>query len=72
VSRVRSEISQIVSEPSAVIISAYQGRVTLRGSVPSSEVQPLMETVRAVEGVQGVDNQLRVRENSSDLPGTGA
>jgi osmotically-inducible protein OsmY len=60
VARVRAHIGHIVSQPSAIDVTAQQGLVTLSGSIPANEVAKLLSTVEAVSGVSEVVNQLEV------------
>ena len=66
--RVRSEIGRVVSNAGAILVSAYEGRVTLRGPVLAKEVQELVRTVKGVRGVDSVDNQLNVHQQPGDVP----
>jgi osmotically-inducible protein OsmY len=67
VERVRSEMGRHVSRPGAIEISAFNGAVTLRGSIASTEVQALVNAVKAVPGVKGVNNQMQAHENADNL-----
>lgn len=68
VARVRSEMGRVLSHSRAVEVSASQGRVTLRGNILSSEVDPLLRLVRMVQGVKEVDNQLQAHDEPSNIP----
>jgi osmotically-inducible protein OsmY len=61
VERVRSEMGRGLSRAGDVHVDAQDGRVTLTGEVPSTEVQELVRTVKAVRGVDSVENRLEVR-----------
>jgi osmotically-inducible protein OsmY len=68
VARVRSEMGRVVTHTRAIDVTANQGRVTLRGNILASEVDSLLRTVRAVPGVQDVDNQLRLHDQPENMP----
>jgi hypothetical protein len=72
VDRVRSRIGRVVSHPSAIVVGAKDGCVTLSGPVLANEVRSLVSNVRRVLGVQHVVNALDVhqeRGNFSALQG---
>jgi hypothetical protein len=72
VDRVRSRIGRVVSHPSAIVVGAKDGCITLSGPVLASEVRSLVSNVRRVMGVQHVENALDVhqeRGNFSALQG---
>jgi hypothetical protein len=72
VDRVRSRIGRVVSHPSAIVVRAKDGCVTLSGPVLANEVRSLVSNVRRVMGVQHVENALDVhqeRGNFSALQG---
>lgn len=62
--RVRSALGRLVSNPGAIQVSAEHGRVTLRGTAPSDEVEALVEGVQNVPGVHDVINRLGKRGNA--------
>jgi hypothetical protein len=68
VERVRSKMGRVISHPSSINVTARLGRVTLRGSVLSSEVKSLLKNVSSVRGVQGIDNQLEVHNEAGKIP----
>jgi hypothetical protein len=70
VARVRSEMGHVVSNAKAIEVEASHGIVTLRGSVPSSEVDSLLTRVDLVPGVLRVLNYLEVRPRSEEVPGS--
>jgi osmotically-inducible protein OsmY len=78
VARVRAEMGHVVSHSPAIEVHVEQGRITLRGSIVASEMDPLLKAVRAVPGVKEVDNQLQTYEQpgaahdmQSSSPGSG-
>jgi osmotically-inducible protein OsmY len=68
VERVRSAIGRAVSNAGAVEVTASHGRVRLTGTVLSREVQELVRTARSVRGVDHVDNQLHVEQDTATVP----
>lgn len=69
VARVRSELGRVVSHPSAIEVTAMQGRVTLSGPILASEEKALLSHVSAVRGVTEVENRLEVHEQADNVPG---
>ena len=67
--RVRNEIGRVVSHPSALTVTAEQGRVTLSGPVLAREFDDLLARVRKVRGVTDVGNRLEVHEAADGVPG---
>jgi Putative phospholipid-binding domain. len=67
VNRVRSEMGRVVSHPSAVQVTANQGRVTLTGAVLADEEEKLLEGVRSVRGVTDVENRLEVHTTADTI-----
>ncbi len=68
VERVRSRMGRVASHPGAIKVMAENGRVTLSGPVLADEVAELLNTVRSVPGVKGIDNQLLVHQEAGNLP----
>lgn len=66
--RVRSKIGRVVTHPGAVEVGAQGGTVTIAGDVLASEVESLVECVRAVKGVEQVDNQMAVHNSPKGVP----
>ena len=59
VQRVRSATGRVASHPSAIEVSARNGRIILSGPVLGEERARLLNRVRKVPGVRFVDDQLR-------------
>jgi osmotically-inducible protein OsmY len=59
IERVRSEIGRVVANPRAVDVQARRGHITLTGTVHPDEIHLLVRTVKAVRGVETVQNQLK-------------
>ena len=67
--RIRSKLGHVVSFPSAIEVSAQDGRVTLRGPILMREVDHALMAVRLIPGVTDVDNQLEPHETPDGVPG---
>jgi hypothetical protein len=67
--RVRSKLGFLVRHPSAITTQVSNGRVVLSGPVLSDEAQQLIDGVRRVHGVIGVENSLEVRDTAEQVPG---
>ncbi|MGH7712655.1 MAG: SRPBCC family protein [Gemmatimonadaceae bacterium] len=66
--RVRAELGRVVSHPSAIEVMAENGRVTLAGDVLASEAHRLIRRVERVNGVDEVNNRLRLSEHAEGIP----
>jgi hypothetical protein len=62
--RVRSKLGFLVRHPSAITTRVLNGRVFLSGRVLPDELKQLLKGVRAVRGVQGLEDQLTVRDDA--------
>lgn len=72
--RVRTRVGRLVSHPGAIDVTATSGRITLSGQVFGGEVDQLVNGVREVSGVIGIDNQLEAHAEAgavSALQGPG-
>ena len=67
--RVRSKLGHYVSHPGSIGVVVYDGRVFLSGPILTSEVEPLLEALRRVRGVQGIENRLDEHERREDISG---
>ncbi|MDX1992706.1 MAG: BON domain-containing protein [bacterium] len=67
VARVYSALDGLVSQPAAVEVSADGGVVTLRGDVLAPEAQRLLDRIRAMQGVRGVQNNLTVYDQPNAM-----
>ena len=68
VDRVRSKLGRIVSHPSAIKVTSYDGKVTLSGPVLANEVSDLLSCVKWVHGVNEVVNALDIHEEAGNHP----
>lgn len=66
--RVRARLGRAVSHPHAIEVSIEGHKVILRGAVLAAEVDRLLDEVRAVRGVEGVEDQLDVYESPGTVP----
>lgn len=57
--RVRSEMGHCVSRPGAVEVSVSNGYVRLGGQIPAHERRELIATVKSINGINGVDDQMQ-------------
>ncbi len=55
---VRAKLGHWINNAGAVDVSVTGGRVTLRGTIPSTEIDKAAKGVLGLRGVTGVDNQL--------------
>lgn len=59
--RVRSELGHTIDYAGSLTVVAQDGRVMLGGPVVERDAARVVETVRKVRGVRGVENQLEIR-----------
>jgi uncharacterized membrane protein len=67
--RVRSAIGRVVTHPSAITVTATEGRVILSGPILADEVDTLISRVRGVRGVEEVRNELEIHRSAENVPG---
>jgi hypothetical protein len=68
--RARPAIGRVVTHPGALhLIVDEEGAVPLDGAILASELSPLLNALRRVEGVSRIDNRLMVRQTSTGVPG---
>jgi uncharacterized membrane protein len=68
IERVRAKMGRVVSHPHAIQIGARDGRITLSGPIVSEEVAPLLDAVRSVWGVSGIDDHLVGYDRPESIP----
>ena len=66
--RVRARLGRAVSHPHAIQVSVQGCKVLLRGAVLAAEVDRLLDEVRAVRGVEDVEDHLDVYESPGTVP----
>ncbi len=66
--RVRAELGRATSHPGAIHVEVSQGRVILSGAVLESEHAQLLRAVRAVRGVDEVQDNLAVHATARGIP----
>lgn len=64
--RVRSALGRIVERPRDVQVVSSGGIVLLRGAVAAHEHDALVDAVRTMRGVHGVDNDLEIRPDAGE------
>ena len=68
IERVRATLGRAVSNPHAIQAGANRGRVVLSGPVLAAEAAPLLDAVRGVPGVTGLDNELVLHREPGAVP----
>jgi uncharacterized membrane protein len=68
VERVRSKVGRAVTHPHAVKVHAQNGVVILSGPIFARERSQLLEAVRSVPGVKGIDDVLQAHVHSDGVP----
>jgi hypothetical protein len=68
IERVRAKMGRVVSHPHAIQIGARNGCVTLSGPILPDEAQPLLDTVRSVWGVSGIEDHLVIFDRPDSIP----
>ena len=68
IDRVRSKLGRVVSHPGAITVSAQNGVVTLTGPVLADEVPHLLSCLKWTAGVQHVNNDLELHEETENHP----
>jgi hypothetical protein len=67
--RVRARIGAVVGHGSAIDVRVEDGRVVLSGPILAEDVDRLRRRVRAVRGVQEIDDRLEVHTVPGNVPG---
>jgi uncharacterized membrane protein len=62
VERARAEMGRVVSHPHAIRIDANEACLTVTGTILRSELDPLLDILRAVPGVDRVEHRLEVHD----------
>lgn len=65
--RVREKLGRAVSHPHAIKVQATQGYVTLSGPILADETDGLLEAVRSVPGVTGVEDLLTAHQSAEGV-----
>jgi len=69
VERVRAKIGRSISHPSAIEVTAKQGKIILSGPVLESEADDLIDAAYSVRGVRDVESRIETHRTSEDAPG---
>ena len=67
VERVRSRIGRAIAHPHPVRVIARQGRIALSGAILAHERAQLLNAVKAVPGVTGIDDNLEEHESAQGM-----
>jgi uncharacterized membrane protein len=67
VERVRSQLGRLVSHPHAIDVTAKDAKIVLKGDLLQSELRHLVRCVKAVPGVENVEEQLKIHESSEHI-----
>jgi BON domain len=67
VGRLRAKLGRYCSHPSAIEVTAFNGRVVLTGDVLASEQERIFDAMRSVRGVEHVDNKLNAYESAEGI-----
>jgi osmotically-inducible protein OsmY len=65
----QARLNRLVSRPSAIEITAYQGQLTLSGPVLDREYEDLLASVASIRGVKEVVDRLDVQERTTTIMG---
>jgi hypothetical protein len=66
--RVRSKLGRVSSHPRAIVVSAREGQVTLRGPILAHEADDLLALAASVPGVRRVIHELEPHANAENVP----
>lgn len=67
--RVRANLGAWVKHPGSLDVTARYGTVVLSGPILASEADTFLRQVRAIPGVQGIEDHLVVHESAGAIPG---
>jgi len=67
--RVRTRLGRKVSNPHSIHVTAYKGRLELRGPILADEHATLIALVESIPGVTGVKDKLDVQQNAEHVAG---
>ena len=62
--RVRAQLGHVAHKPSTIGVSVVDGYVILEGTALSQEVAGLLQRIRSLRGVRGVENRLMIDEGA--------
>lgn len=68
IERVRAELGHHVEHAKAIEVVAEDGSVTLRGTVPSEQLDEVLNTVRSVNGVRDVRSEMEIQNSLAKPP----
>lgn len=61
--RIRARLGRLVERPGEVHVDVHEGRVVLRGTASTAEIDDLLDAIEAMRGVQVLDNRLSPAED---------
>ena len=64
--RIRAKLGHLVEHPSAVEVAVQDGRVVLSGRVDAEELDDLLDAVKSMLGVAGVESRLKLDVRESE------
>jgi uncharacterized membrane protein len=67
--RVRSALGRVVTHPASIQVEAHDGVITLSGPILADEAPALLACVRAVRGVDAVEDELELHDEPGRVPG---
>ena len=65
--RVRAKLGRHASRPGAIQVAAHAGCITLTGDILAAEVARVFDAVRALRGVQHVDNRMNAYPSAAGV-----
>jgi uncharacterized membrane protein len=69
VDRVRAKIGRTISHPSAIEVTAKDGRIIVSGPVLESEADDLIDAAYSVRGIRDVESRVETHRTSENVPG---
>ncbi len=63
--RVRARLGLVCTDPSTIEVTAHEGCITLRGSVPRGELGSVVRAAKWARGVRMVDDQLEASDSEA-------
>lgn len=67
-SRVRSRLGRVTNHPGAINVTVADGHVQLHGAVLEHEHSAVIQAVRSVDGVTGLDDRLMRHQSAEGVP----
>ena len=67
IASIRAKLGRLVSHPSAIDVAAHDGNVVLSGPILASEVDRLLDGIRAMPEARGVESQLEAHQEPGNV-----